>query len=236
MAKIFRYILIGLVAILVLPVAVFGLRLAWIWARLQVGPPFYHSSTVSYWFLALFTLLPAALSIWIICRVAFWEKSLLLLVIPFFLVIGEAVQIPCFMMNPQIGVESQIFRLGFTSSRWGEEHGRLPATLQEIASAETGNSPSINGAASYYRFGNEPVRYEVIVLHHMSGPMENPSQLTRPGRIFYSLSEDGTKAWITGTGLDGEFTGPLCFLHDVGRKKGLFVDMASPGGHKDFFD
>jgi len=231
-----RFVLIGLVAILLLPVAVFGLRLSWIWVRLQVGPPFYHSSTVSYLFLALFTLLPAALCLWIIYRVAFGKKPILLLAIAFLVVIGEAIQIPCFMMNPQTGVQSQIFRIGFTMSRWGEEHGRLPATLQEIASAETGSLLATNGAASYYRFGNEPVPYEVIVQQHASGPMEDTSQLTRPGRIFYSLSEDGTKAWITGTGLDGEFTGPLCFLHDVGSKRGLFVDVASPGGHKDFFD
>jgi len=103
------------------------------------------TSTVSYLFLALFTLLRRALPLDNLPELLLGKNQSFCLRSHFLVVMARHSNFRLYD-DPQTGVQSQISGLGSLMSRWGEEHGRLPATLQEIASAETGSLLATNGA------------------------------------------------------------------------------------------
>ena len=231
-----RFLFYSVAALVTLPslaFLLFGFNLLQIWLRALFGFSFYHDAS-NYVLAGFFATFPAAIALSVIWRVISRRKSVFFFAIPFFLVLGIAVHLPCFLFDPRLGVALEIHKIGRLTSRWADEHKRLPETSDEIRETQKYGNQETDGSASRYALGNRVVPYEVVIVPHATGPFTDPSQLSRPARIFYSLSEDRQTAWITGTGLSGEFTGKPEFLHDRGNQKGILVDVARPGGHLEF--
>jgi len=231
MAKIFQYVAPSLLTIFTVPLLLFGLQCLSIWVRIHLGFSFYHSSYDNYLFLALFTVIPSTLGLWVISRVVFSKKARALLLVPFFIVLFEAVQLPNFMSNPTLRVQRRLKTLALVSSLWAEHNGRVPETEAEINSAES-QYANISGLSSY-SLGRETLPYKLVVLPHRCGPVLDASQLTQPAMIFYAISEDGSTAWLTGSALAGEFTGKTRFVSDFRDTNAPQVELAGHRGHTD---
>jgi hypothetical protein len=234
MGKIFQYVAPSLLAILTLPIVLFGLQCLSIWIRICLGFSFYHSSYEYYLFLALFMLIPSTFGLWIISKVVFSEKARALLLVPFFIVLLEAIQLPSFMKSASLRVELRLKSLALVSSRWAEHNGRVPETEAEINSAESQYWHGKTSDMSFYSLGRQPLPYKLVILQHRSGPVLDSSQLTQPAIIFYAVSEDGATAWLTGSALAGQFTGKIQFVSTFRYWNLPFVEVAGRGGSTDW--
>jgi hypothetical protein len=92
------------------------------------------------------------------------------------------------------------------ADRWYGIHQRFPSDSTEFyedvpAGAPDGRSVSAPVGLSSYRKNGTALPYEIVFSSGAAGPrVDHPSD--RPGVLYYNVSSDRRKIWITMTGLD----------------------------------
>lgn len=224
-ARIFFASIVFIPFCLIIPI---GLRSLWVWARIHLDAHYYHSNHF-FFFLALYTLIPGALATWIIFLVALGRKSWAWLALPALIAFFLLIQLSDSYLSAESIARVHLMNVARASSLvWVKKTGHLPDTPEDIELSIEQFLYGSKERMSPYGLGRDRIPYKFVVVKGASGPLLDISQAQQPGLIFYALSADGSQAWITGTGLDGEFSGPIHFLRKfrARREAGPAIEIA----------
>jgi hypothetical protein len=115
------------------------------------------------------------------------------------IVLMMAVSIPNWYMSPELrangAMMSRMRDLQTAVESWGNEHGKLPMTDQELRQAvasahvELGDSP--------FQRAGKPLPYKLLAIVN-AGPLPGSDA---PGMFLYTVDAAGTHYWITATTL-----------------------------------
>jgi len=214
-----RYALGCVVAFLSLPTVVLGGFDVSKWLQLQFGEPYYGNRNYLETGLPvmLFGLGTLALTGYITLR---RKISLQWLFIPFVLSILAAVAIPSIIPGwaHQARVRADLRYLTSALIERGKEHGRFPQNQNELERAAEyweGINPGENILSPYARRG-QAVPYRFVYVGEASGPYLPPVLPQEPGVVYYAVSSDAKKFWLTATVLEQEVSTSVVLLPDAG--------------------
>lgn len=202
-----RAVLSVFVGLASLPYLIFGIYLLACWIRTHISPVYY----VDFPYLGIglgclgVGLICLGLTLFSAFRRSFYG---LLYIIPTLLGLYAMVTIPNVL--PRLwGLTADTNYLGHVGSSfrvWYEAHCAFPADESDFARAMAEgpavlrHSPPSVPQSQYKREGRR-LPYQVVVLPNATGPrVDNLSE--RPGVIYYCISSDLQKFWVTMTSLD----------------------------------
>jgi len=198
--KILRLILFALVLFLTLPM--FAIAVPSFLNGLRAGGDVW-SVQHSYFADAAVALIPALLALALAYGGAFRAKkqNWLYFVCAFGITLMMATAIPGYFGLPKHRAESalrmKMREIQQAADTWAVEHPQYPLNEQELAAA-LGKPRLQDGSMSRFQRKGAVLPYEFSVVVDAAGPVE---RAPRPGAIYYAVSPDGRRYWLTGTSL-----------------------------------
>jgi len=214
-----RYALGCVVAFLSLPTVVLGGFDVSKWLQLQFGEPYYGNRNYLETGLPvmLFGLGTLALTGYITLR---RKVSLQWLFIPFVLSILASVAIPSVISGRthQGRVLADLRYLTSAVIERGKEHGRFPQNQGELERATESWEGIKRGEKilSPYARRGQAVPYRFVYVGETSGPYLPPVIPQEPGVVYYAVSPDAHKFWLTATVLEQEVSTSVVLLPEEG--------------------
>lgn len=189
------------------------------WLQLQFGDPYYGNRNYLETGLPvmLFGLGILALTGYVTVR---RKISLQWLFVPFVLSILAAVHIPSLAPRSHQGAVRAALQNRLTKAliEWGKEHGRFPRNQNELERAAESWEGIKRGEKilSPYARRGQAVPYRFVYVGEASGPYLPPVLPQVPGVVYYAVSPDPKKFWLTATVLEQEVSTSVVLLPDEG--------------------